>query len=476
MIKFSGKILQFGFGAVGKSFFELVQREIKFDKKNYFVISKNAGEMDAFLELGGTANNFIERSVTKENFEDLFSKYLSRGDLFVDFSEGTGTREICTFCAKNNIMYLNTGESEWPGGWVNFYEHNLAIRSMIDEISGINGINLHPIVLQHGNNPGLVSHFVKIAIERIAKAKKNKEALKAVKQNKFGIAAKILKVRTIHINDIDSQIIDAPAIKDKLYTTWCAENFLYEMLTHSAFSIGVHEGEISERQVGHIELDRLAVDTKCLTHYCGGQFEGYVVPHEETISIAKHLEVAKKSGEVIYRPRVMFVYKPSNVAEEYLFKSKVYDYPNSDKEKEKDHIDEYENFIIRGRKFPKDWEIVYDQIVSGTEYVGVLVVGDDFNPVWVGNRIELAFLYKKLHNKGLYWQTPTITPVAASALAAVCFMIKKNQKGGIYFPDDILDYKSIVKLAEKYISKTLVKTFNKDEIDIKAINKVKHTT
>ena len=39
MIEFNKKIVQFGFGAVGKSFFEKVSKEIKFDKDKYFVIS-----------------------------------------------------------------------------------------------------------------------------------------------------------------------------------------------------------------------------------------------------------------------------------------------------------------------------------------------------------------------------------------------------------------------------------------------------
>ena len=51
--------------------------------------------------------------------------------------------------------------------------------------------------------------------------------------------------------------------------------------------------------------------------------------------------------------------------------------------------------------------------------------------------------------------------MALSALAAVCWMIKNQAKGGIYFPDDIIDYKYILKKAEKYISKTIYKTFDK---------------
>jgi len=51
-----------------------------------------------------------------------------------------------------------------------------------------------------------------------------------------------------------------------------------------------------------------------------------------------------------------------------------------------------------------------------------------------------------------------------SALSAVCWMLKNKDKGGIYFPEEIPDYKTIIKAAEKYISKTLYKTFSKEEV------------
>ena len=52
-----------------------------------------------------------------------------------------------------------------------------------------------------------------------------------------------------------------------------------------------------------------------------------------------------------------------------------------------------------------------------------------------------------------------------SALAVTCWMIKNKDKGGIYFPDDIKEYKEIIKFAEKYISKTIYKTISKKRIE-----------
>ena len=128
-------------------------------------------------------------------------------------------------------------------------------------------------------------------------------------------------------------------------------------------------------------------------------------------------------------------------------------------------MESYEKrLIVKGFKYPKKSKIIYkENIRKGTEYVGVLLLGNNFNPVWVGNRIEKSFLYKD--KKTSYWQTPTITPVSMSALSAACWMIEHKNEGGIYFPDDIKEYRKIIGFAEKYISKTIYKTFKKEKIE-----------
>ena len=113
MIEFKNKIVQFGFGAVGKSFFEKVSKEIKFDKDKYFVISREKLEYTFFLELGGKMGNFIIADINRENFKKIFSKYLDEGDLLIDFADSVGTKDFIEWCAQKNIMYLNTGETDW---------------------------------------------------------------------------------------------------------------------------------------------------------------------------------------------------------------------------------------------------------------------------------------------------------------------------------------------------------------------------
>ena len=472
MITYNGRIVQFGFGAVGKSFYEKVSKEIRFDEYKYFVITKDKTEFEAYVNLGGIVSNFIVADINRDNWQNIFSQYLGEGDLLVDFADSVGTRDFVEWCAENNIMYLNTGETDWPDHWYSIFSENDKKSALKDVYRNRKDKNRHPIVLQHGNNPGLVSHFVKAGIDYIISSqfKKDKQLKHLSKEGKYNEIARLLGIKMIHVNDIDLQEVKGEFREDLLVSPWCVDSFWFEMLSEATFNVGTHEQidyeedcNFYDKQKGYFEFRQLAVDKKCRTYYPDGEFDGHMVPHEETITIAKALEV-KENGETVYRPSVMFLYSPCKYARDYLQRAKVNEYPNPDMNKPMDCENVDGKSIIRGRVYPNNWEILYpEKIDSGTEYVGILILGDGFKPVWVGNRIERSFLAKDKQRS--YWQTPTITPVAMSALAGVCWMLKNKDQGGIYFPDDIMDYQCILKIAEKYISKTIYTTFANEEVE-----------
>lgn len=451
MIVHKGKILQLGFGAVGKSFFEKVTKEISFDENKYFVITKDKDEFEAYVALGGVIQNFILSEIKKENWQEMFSQYLDEGDLLIDFTDNVGTRDFCEWCAENNIMYINTGETDWEDNKYDVYEEYEKKIMLQKYYKNTEDKNKYPILLYHGNNPGLVSHFVKAGIDYISKKqfKKDKEIKRLLKESKYNEIAKRLRVKMIHINDIDSQVMKANFGENVMPNSWNINSFWYEMLSNAAFSVGVHEkNDYHEKENGYVKLNQCAIKKRWRTYYPNGVFNGYMVPHEEMLTIAKLLEI-KEENKTIYRPSVMFLYSPCDSAMGFLDKLK------NDSIETENAFEKY--------AYPMDWRIIYpEDTKSGTEYVGVLLLGENFNPVWVGNRIKQDFLFKdKKHSD---WQTPTITPVAMSALAGVCWMLKNKDKGGIYFPEDIEDYSYILKIAEKYISKTIYKTFTKEEV------------
>ena len=44
--------MQFGFGAVGKSFYEKVSKEIRFNENNYYVVTRDNWEFKSYVNLG----------------------------------------------------------------------------------------------------------------------------------------------------------------------------------------------------------------------------------------------------------------------------------------------------------------------------------------------------------------------------------------------------------------------------------------
>ena len=459
MIKHKGRIVQLGFGAVGRSFFEKVKKEIKFDEYQYFVVTKNKAEYEAYINLGGISSNFSIEDINRENYKELFSKYLREGDLLIDFIDNVGTREFVEWCAEHNVMYINTGETDWAEIWYSIFEEHDKKALLQEKYRKEKGKNKYPIVVHHGNNPGLVSHFVKAGIDYIISSqfKKDKHLKSLSKEGRYNEIAKEIGIKMIHVNDIDNQKIKGEFDENVLISPWCVDSYWCEMLSEATFDVGTHEiidyedeTRVYEKEKGYLEFQKYAVDKVYNTYYPHGQFGGHMVPHEETVSIANSLTV-KENGKVVYRPSVMFLYSPCEYASKFLKQAKG-----------KEVKDPKDN--VRGYAFPEKWEILYaEKIESGVEYVGVLILGDKFDPVWVGNRVETSFLAKD--KKTSYWQTPTITPVAMSALAGVCWMLKNKDKGGIYFPDDIKEYQDIIKTAEKYISKTIYKTFSRKEIE-----------
>lgn len=481
-VRFDGRIVQLGFGAVGKSFYEKVRMEIDFDEDEYYVASAEPMEKDFFIRMGGKKENFIEAFLTQQNYHVFLSEYLREGDLFIDFADSMGTYDIVNWCIDNKVMYINTGEADWPNIWYSIFKENDKKRALRDSKKA-----QYPIVLQHGNNPGLVSHFVKAALEYVVtKQFKNDSKLQALlAKGEFNKLAMELGVRIVHVSDIDTQeiksldqmrkeyILSEEVTQKVFYNTWCADTFWFELLSESCIDLGTHEDQktlpphnVLDAKQGYLELSNIAEDVRLMSCYPEGTFEGHVVPHEETITIAKSLEVFDESGNLIYRPSVAFVYSPCDAAYRELADNKVNSYPNPDPAKPQDNKNPVRS-IIRGHLEPEETAIAYrEHIKSGTEYVGILLIGERFKPVWVGNRIKPSYLYRS--RKASFWQTPTITPVAMSALSCVCWMIEnKDRCKGVLFAEEIEDYKSIIGRAEKHISKTIYKTFDVNLLETK---------
>lgn len=304
MIRFDGRIVQFGFGAVGKSFYEKVSREIRFDENNYYVITRDNSEFEAYVNLGGMVENFVTAEVTRDNFREIFAARLRSGDLLIDFADAVGTRDFCEWCAEQNIMYLNTGETDWPEHWYSIFEENELKNALKAKYAASTTKNRCPIVLQHGNNPGLVSHFTKAAIEYIVRTqfKKDKSLRRLVREGHFGEAARRIGIRMIHVNDIDLQEV-TDSREDVMVSPWCVDSFWFEMLSEATVSIGIHEqadsGEeyrLLDYEKGFLEFKELAAQKNAVPTTPAEPLRAFWCRTRKPLPLPKALRCGKMTG------------------------------------------------------------------------------------------------------------------------------------------------------------------------------------
>ena len=116
----------------------------------------------------------IER-ITPENYSVVLKKYVGRGDLIIDLAWNIETIVMLQWCRDNEVLYINTSVEEWdpykdkerkdPTKYT-LYARQMEIREMIRQWGDNEGATA---IVDHGANPGLVSHFTKHALIDIAK-------------------------------------------------------------------------------------------------------------------------------------------------------------------------------------------------------------------------------------------------------------------------------------------------------------------
>jgi homospermidine synthase len=174
-----------------------------------------------------------------------------------------------------------------------------------------------------GANPGMVSWFVKQALLDVAEAC-GFDYDEPAADDRAGWA-KLMKrvgIKGIHIAERDTQRSTAPKPADVFVNTWSVEGFISEGLQPAELGWGTHEKWMPKNAKTHAEgcgaaifLEQAGAATRVRT-WCptpGPQF-GFLVTHNESISIADYFTVRDKSGKVRYRPTCHYAYHPANNA------------------------------------------------------------------------------------------------------------------------------------------------------------------
>ena len=439
-MKFNGRLLIIGCGSVSQCAIPLVLDLIEMPANKITIMDfvDNKHRVQDALKRGV---KYDMKRLTRENYKTLLPEYVTAGDMVIDLAWNIEAVAILQYCRDNQILYVNTSVEEWdpykdeqrndPTKYT-LYTRHMELRKMIAAWPDNAGTTA---IVDHGANPGLVSHFTKHALidisTKILKEKpkdpRRAEFEAALAGNHFNKLAQLTGTKVIHISERDTQITDKPKQVNEFVNTWSIEGFFEEGVAPAELGWGTHERYVPEGAYFHktgpmnqICLNTLGMKTWVRSWVPCGEITGMVIRHGEAFSISDRLTVWK-DGKAVYRPTVHYAYCPTDAA-----------------------INSLHELEMRQFRLQEKQRIMNDEITQGEDQLGVLLMGHDFTSWWCGSLLDIHTARKLVPG-----QQATTLQVAISVVAAAKWMID-NPKRGVCLPDDI-DHQYILDISIPYI-------------------------
>ncbi|MBI4801091.1 MAG: homospermidine synthase [Elusimicrobia bacterium] len=442
MKEFNNRALFVGYGAVAQCALPILMKLMKIPAKKVTVMDFE--DRSAALKTWTARGvRFVRDRVTRKNLGALLGKYLSAGDLLVDLAWNIDCCELLEWCHDRGVLYVNTSTEEWDpyAGAANkspaartLYWRHMDVRRLIAKWPQPGPT----AVLEHGANPGLISHFTKQGLidiglrllsDRKVNGKKAETLRQLIRDQRFNLLAMTLGVKVIHCSERDTQVSDKPKKVNEFVNTWSIEGFREEGATTAEMGWGTHEKELPELAYAHTKgprnqicLARMGMNTwvaSWVPDYC---IRGMVVRHGEAFTISDKLTV-RENGKVVYRPTVHYAYCPSDAALLSLIELRALDY-----------------------KLQPELRIMNDEITGGSDILGALLMGHAYNSWWTGSSLSIEESRRLVPH-----QNATTMQVAISVVAAAMWMTD-NPSRGILVPDD-LPHEYILKVSKPYLGK-----------------------
>jgi homospermidine synthase len=429
MLTFAHRIVFVGFGAVARCTLPILLRLVGVDPKRITIIEFDPDQavLRPWLERGVT---LVKDRVAPDNLGSLLGAHLSAGDLLIDLAWNIDCGEILQWCHDRGVLYVNTSVELWdpyagaehkhPTERTLYWRH-MKLRALVASWKEPGPT----AVIEHGANPGLISHFTKQALLDIAERALAERKFAGAEAEQIAHHAKALEfnhlahhlgVKVIHCSERDTQITDRPKQVNEFVNTWSVEGFREEGTTTAEMGWGTHEKELPALAFEHssgpksqICLARMGINTLVATwvppdHHVVGM----VVRHGEAFTITEKLTLWK-DGTAVYRPTVHYAYCPCDSAIVSLHE-------------------------LRGRDYvlqPRIRILTDDEITGGADILGALVMGHPYQSWWCGTDLDIAESRRLVPH-----QNATTMQVAISVVAASMWMIEHPRRG-LCVPDDL---------------------------------------
>jgi homospermidine synthase len=427
-VTFSGRLVMVGFGSIGQGVLPLILRHVGITADRISIVTADdAGQREA-VEFGV---KFVNKPLTRENFEQVLRPLLKRGDFLLNLSVDVSSIALIKLCHELGALYLDTCIEPWPGGYTDptlspARRTNYALREEALSLRDTHK-NGPTALITHGANPGLVSHFVKQALLNIAGDVGVQAGDPKSREQWAALAAKI-GVKVIHIAERDTQIANQPKRPGEFVNTWSVDGFVSEGAQPAELGWGTHEKALPPQGRLHdfgpkcaAYLLQPGASTRVRTWTPkAGTFHGFLITHGESISIADYLS-HRENGTVVYRPTVHYAYHPCDDAV-----LSVHEFAGR-------------NWYLQDRK-----RILKDEIIEGIDELGVLLAGHKKNAYWFGSQLSIDEARKLAP-----YNTATSLQVCVAVLSGLVWAME-NPNVGLIEPDEI-DFRRNLEICKPYL-------------------------
>jgi len=428
-------VLLVGCGATARAVIPILVNKLPSD---IALLAVDAEASDAALFASfGSRITFYRQTLTPQNFASFLEPLLTEHSFVLNLSTGISSVDMIRLCQKVGALYLDTCSEPWAGGYAGESDSDMCVTNGFLRQQALDLRREFPhgatAVLAHGANPGLISHFVKDAILLLAQADDRHCADMTSAQGDTPTTrsdwirrARALDICAIQIAERDTQRTEKAFSAHDFFNTWSADGFLSELMQPSEFGIGTHEKRIlpvieraSKGPGAYFPAPSVCVRVKTWTP--DGPGEGYLVTHNESLSIADYFSHSEGST-LTYRPTVYYAYQPCEIAQQSI------------KQWQRSRMTYPENcYVLK----PED-------IVSGTDYLGVLLITRSGKKFWYGSRLDIDCARRTAP-----FCSATTLQVAAGIYSGMRWALANPNKGIV--EADEMDHREVMDFARPFL-------------------------
>lgn len=438
-VNFNGRIIILGYGAIARCLCDVLTRHVSCLPGKLLVLEPgNANsEQVEMLCAQGFRYQIIDE-LNKSNYKDVLRDYCVQGDLLVNLTCSVDSIALMEFVHEHGMMYVDSSFEIWDEDQEDFVEdmqhHTLyALHSRARKVVSNWGNESPTAISNHGANPGLVNHLTKAALVELAN-ELNLSFIEPETSQGWANLARQIGVKVIHITERDTQVSRSSKPLNEFRNTWSPLAFMDEASSPAEIGWGTHEAEMPEKSYLHEE------GSGCSLYFHktggevfikswlpkGGSIHGYMMPHSECVTMSDYFTLYDNET-VIYRPTIKFVYLPAPDA----FVS----------------IHEY---IMSDWTAHQNLKLLNEEISSGEDELGVLLLGHAKNAFWFGSCVDIEYARKIAigHNA-------TTVQVVGGVIAAIIWCLQNPNSG--YCETEDLPFREILSIAEPYIGPLIQK-------------------